>query len=241
MKRFGFVLGVLGLLLGAGVSSATAAAVSAGADVVSAYVWRGITFNDEAVVQPYLDVTAENGINLNVWGNYDVGDYGGTLTEDNEFSEIDLTVSYGFSLDPVDITVGHIEYLFPNGGGQGTSELFISTWASLVAGLSAGVDFYYDYDELDEYYLSAGIAYDLDLPRGLGLGFGASAGYAGNRYAADGNHDFYDYNISLSAGFPVTDTVDLSAFIACSDTFDNNTLPDQDVDVYGGAGFCVNF
>ncbi|MFZ5981206.1 MAG: TorF family putative porin, partial [Candidatus Zixiibacteriota bacterium] len=108
MNRLGLVLGLLGLVLSSGASGASAAQVSAGTDVVSAYVWRGMTFNDEAVVQPYLNVAAENGFGVSVWGNYDVGDYGGTLAQDNEFSEIDLTLTYGFSLGPAEMTVGHI-------------------------------------------------------------------------------------------------------------------------------------
>ncbi|HMA84159.1 MAG TPA: hypothetical protein VKN73_00520, partial [Desulfosalsimonadaceae bacterium] len=48
-------------------------------DVVSAYVWRGITFNDGLVVQPYVDVAAGNGFAINVWGNYDIDDYDNTL------------------------------------------------------------------------------------------------------------------------------------------------------------------
>lgn len=239
MKRFGLVLGVVGLLWMAGSGGAEAAKVSAGSDVASAYVWRGMTFNDEAVAQPYVDVVAENGIGLNVWGNYDLGDYGGTL-ENGEFSEIDLTLSYGFSLGPVNFSVGHIEYLFPN-GGQGTSELFAGGSMALLKGLSTNIKFYYDYDELEEYYLSAGLAYDLALPKGIGLSLAASAGYAGNRYAADGDRSLYDYNFSLKSAVPVTHAVSLSAFIAYTEAFDNDTLPDQDVDFYGGGGFSVAF
>ncbi|MDY6906542.1 MAG: MltA-interacting MipA family protein [Thermodesulfobacteriota bacterium] len=244
MRRFGVLLMmVTAMAVGFG-GNALAADVSAGADVVSAYVWRGITFNDEAVVQPYVDVTAENGININVWGNYDLGDYNETV-DNGEFSEIDLTLSYGFSLDPVDITVGHIEYLFPGvNGDQGTSELFIGASVSPLEGLSAGIDFYYDYDEGEEYYTAASLSYDFELPGGVGIGLGGSAGYAGNKYAADGDHDFYDYNLSCSASYAVTDAVGVSAFIAYTDSFDDdNTLtkPDLDVDVYGGGGFSVSF
>ncbi|MFO8048342.1 MAG: TorF family putative porin [Desulfosudaceae bacterium] len=239
MKRLGLVLCVLGLCSVIGIGSTSAASVSAGADVVSAYVWRGITFNDGAVVQPFLDVTTEKGFGLNVWGNYDLDDYDGTL-ESEEFSEIDLTLSYGFSLGPVDMTIGHIEYTFPN-GAQATSELFAGGSVELLAGLSAGLDFYYDYDEVDEYYLSAGLSYDLELADIIGLGFGATAGYAGNRYAADGDHGLYDYNFSITADVPVTDAISLSAFVAYTESFDNDTLPDQDVDFYGGGGFSIAF
>ena len=232
------VLSVLFLAFGA-AGTAVGAEATAGADVASAYVWRGITFNDGLVVQPYVDVAAGNGFAINVWGNYDIDDYDNTL-DDNEFSEIDLTLSYGFSLDPVDITVGHIEYLFPN-GGEGTSEVFLSAYISLLEGVSAGVDAYYDYDVVEDYYISASLAYDVTLDSGLGLGAGASAGYAGEDFTIGPDDGLHEYTFSANASFPVTDAVGLSAFVAYTDTFDEDVLPEQDVDLYGGGGFSWSF
>jgi len=232
------VLSVLFLALGA-AGTVFGAAATAGADFASAYVWRGITFNDGLVVQPYVDVAAGNGFAINVWGNYDIDDYDNTL-DDNEFSEIDLTLSYGFSLEPVDITVGHIEYLFPN-GGAGTSEVFLSAYISPIDGISAGIDAYYDYDEVEDYYVSASLAYDVTLDSGLGLGAGASAGYAGEDFTIGPDDGLHEYTLSANASFPVTETVGLSAFIAYTDTFDEDVLPEQDVDLFGGGGFSWSF
>src|SRR6056297_3554188 len=134
MKKAGVViLSVLFLAIGA-AGTALGAEAAAGADVASAYVWRGITFNDGLVVQPYVDVAAGNGFAINVWGNYDIDDYDNTLDE-NEFSEVDLTLSYALPIEPVDITIGHIEYLFPT-GGSGTSEVFLSAYINPAGGLS---------------------------------------------------------------------------------------------------------
>jgi len=58
-------------------------------DTYSAYVWRGITFNEGMVVQPSIDI-AKGGFGLNLWGNLDVGSYNETLNE-GEFSEVDFT------------------------------------------------------------------------------------------------------------------------------------------------------
>ena len=84
---------VVAMIFLAGLAStpAMAAEATAALDINSAYVWRGQTFNDGVVLQPSIDVAAENGLGINVWGNYDIGDYNNTLDED-EFSEIDLTV-----------------------------------------------------------------------------------------------------------------------------------------------------
>ncbi len=232
------VLSVLFLALGT-AGTAFGAEATGGADVASAYVWRGITFNDGLVVQPYVDVAAGNGFAINVWGNYDIDDYDNTL-DDNEFSEIDLTLSYGFSLEPVDITVGHIEYLFPN-GGAGTSEVFLSAYISPLDGISAGIDAYYDYDEVEDYYVSASLSYDVTLDSGLGLGAGASAGYAGEDFTLGPDDGFHEYTFSANASYPVTDAIGFSAFIAYTDTFDEDVLPEQDVDLFGGGGFSWSF
>ncbi|MFP4532482.1 MAG: hypothetical protein ACLFNS_07350 [Desulfobacterales bacterium] len=232
------VLSLLFLALGA-AGTAFGAEATAGADVASAYVWRGITFNDGLVVQPYVDVAAGNGFAINVWGNYDIDDYDNTL-DDKEFSEIDLTLSYGFSLEPVDITVGHIEYLFPN-GGAGTSEVFLSAYISPIDGISAGIDAYYDYDEVEDYYVSASLSYDVTLDSGLGLGAGASAGYAGEDFTLGPDDGLHEYTFSVNASYPVTDAIGFSAFIAYTDTFDEDVLPDQDVDLFGGGGFSWSF
>lgn len=237
-KACAVVLSVFFLAFGT-AGTATGAEVTAGADVVSAYVWRGITFNEGLVVQPYVDVAAANGFAINVWGNYDIDDYDNTL-DDNEFSEIDLTLSYGFSLEPVDITVGHIEYLFPN-GGAGTSEIFLSAYVSLFDNISAGIEAYYDYDEVDDYYVTASLAYDVALDSGLGLGAAASAGYAGGDFTIGPDKGFHEYTLSANASYPIADTIDLSAFIAYTDTFDEDVLPEQDVDLFGGGGFSWSF
>ena len=105
MKRVWVIILVVSAIFFAGVFSASAADATAGADAVSAYVWRGITFNDGLVVQPYVDVAASNGIVINVWGNYDIDDYNNTLDE-NEFSEVELTVSYALPIEPVDSPSG---------------------------------------------------------------------------------------------------------------------------------------
>lgn len=239
MKKAGLMIFTFSMIFLAGVLPARAADASAGADVVSAYVWRGITFNDGLVVQPYVDVAADNGFAINVWGNYDIDDYDSTLDE-NEFSEVDLTLSYTLPVDSLDITIGHIEYLFPN-GGVGTSEVFFSAFSSLGGGLSIGIDAYYDYDEIEDYYLSPSIAYDAALDSGLGIGASASAGYAGEDFTMGPDDGFHEYTLSVSASYPVTETLGLSAFIAYTDTFDEDVLPEQDVDLFGGGGFSWSF
>jgi len=220
------------------VAAAGAAEATAGADFVSAYVWRGITLNDGRAVQPYVDVAADR-LSINVWGNYDIEDYGGTLDE-NEFSEIDLSLSYAFSSEKMDLRIGHMEYLFPN-GGPGSREVFLSAHISNSEHLSAGIAAYYDYDEIDDYYLSATLAYDVALSGDAGMTASATAGYAGDDFSIGPEKGWHEYTLSLNASYPFGDGFELSAFIAYTDTLDEDVLPEQDVDYFGGGGFSWKF
>ena len=111
MKRLFSMAALVALTAGGAATQASAATATAALDANSAYVWRGLTFNDGFVLQPSMDVSA-NGFAFNVWANYDLDDYDNAV-DDNEFSEVDLTGSYAFKLGNVDTRVGIIHYIFP--------------------------------------------------------------------------------------------------------------------------------
>ncbi len=218
--------------------TAFAADVTAGTDFVSAYVWRGITFNDAIVAQPYIDV-ASGGFGINIWGNMDIDDYDDTR-DSGEFSELDLTLSHGFSLDPVDVGLGYIEYLFP-AGVEGTREVFLGMSVEWMAGFSSGITGYYDFDEVNDYYMNASVGYDHDFANGVGLGLGAEAGFSGDDASAGKDGGFHEYLLSVDCSYPVTEAAEMSAFMAWADNFDKDVLPDQDTDLFGGIGISVSF
>jgi len=233
------------LLIVGMVGSGLAAEATVGADVVSAYVWRGITFNDSLVVQPSLDVAHPSGIGFNVWGNYDArdGDIDGDGVNDvsgDDFQEIDLTVSYAIPVEGFDLSVGLIDYTFP-GGGSSTLETYVSGGVALGEYVSLGLTGYYDVDEVEDYYLSASVGVTLPLTKSLGLDLGASAGYAGEDMSAGTDSGFHDYNFSAATAIPLAESVELGMFVAYTGSFDDDVLPDQEVDLYGGVGVYHSF
>lgn len=237
MKMFAYTALLVVLVSGIWTDTSMAADASFGTDINSAYVWRGITFNDGVVIQPSLDVTT-GGFGFNVWGNIDMDDYDGAL-DDREFSEVDLTFSYGIDIKSVSLAVGYIEYLFPTtdaGGSPGTREIYGDISFSPVEGLTTGLTIYYDFDEVEDYYVSLNIGYSRELVEKLTMDIGLSAGYAGEDMSAGAEDGLHDYNVSLGLGYTVTEAVSVSGFIAYTDTFDEDVLPEQDVDVYGGIG-----
>lgn len=223
-------------------TAAFGADVTAGVDVNSAYVWRGITFNDGVVVQPSVDVAA-GGFGFNVWGNLDVDDYDDAL-DSGEFSEIDLTLTYGMELGPVGVTAGYIEYLFPTtevGGAEGTREVYLDMSLAPTDGVSVGITSYYDFDEVDDYYLNAYVGYGIAMDSGLGIDLGASAGYIGEDAAVGGESGFNEYTLTVGLSYSFNDMVSASATIGYTDAIDDDVLPEQDVDVFGGAGIAFAF
>ncbi|MBI5552630.1 MAG: MltA-interacting MipA family protein [Desulfobacterales bacterium] len=225
---------------------AWAADATATLDAMSAYVWRGITVNDSPVLQPSLDVS-KNGFGANVWANYDLDEYYNDAPDDNEFSEVDLTLYYGFKVSDLEVTVGVIQYLFP-AGGLSTREVYGSLSYPLFGGLSAGFDFYYDFDMVDSYYTDLGLTYAMELMDKLNMEVGAKLGYAGENfgeYYSGGTEDgFYDCTISGSLTYALAEGLNVGAKLAYTESLDSDVLADfdpdngvpygHDVEFYGG-------
>jgi len=250
---------ILMVLAGMLVASGTAFAADAttAVDINSAYVWRGMTFNDGLVVQPSVNVVS-GGFGLNVWGNLDVDDYDDTL-KSGEFSEVDLTLSYTHQAGPVAITAGYIEYMFPTiktttikeseevtreafeGGALGTREVYLDAIVKPVDGVSVGLASYYDFDEVEDYYLNPYLGYGMELMPKLSMSLRAGAGYAGKDFAGSKDPGFFDYTLSMGLTYAVMDNVSLSGRLAYTDSIDKDVLVAQDTNFYGGAGVAVTF
>ena len=199
-----WLAGVAGGVLMAAMAVAEDAKVDAPAlaantdlPVLSAYVWRGQVLNDEAVFEPALNLT-KGGLGLNVWGNYNLTD---NATGEADFSEIDLTLSYGGKAGAVGYGVGLIEYLFPNStlttdeggvGYPGTRELYVTLSLPdlpVVPSLSV----YRDIDEADGTYASLAAGYSRSLVDKLTLGVSASIG------AADADYNLFYFGVDDAA------------------------------------------
>lgn len=248
MKKRIVLAAFMVLFIGGAASHAIAADVTAAVDVNSAYVWRGQTFNDGLVIQPSVDVT-KGGFGFNVWGNLDIDDYDNSL-DDGEFSEVDLTLSYGYTLGNVDVGVGWIEYLFPTtdmGGGPGTREFYISLGTALPAGFSVSFNYYYDFDEVEDFYSVLGLSYSYTINDQTTFEAGASVAYAGDEYCGDADAGFYDYSLSLSLSYAVSEALSIGVNIVHVDAIDDDKLVDindggtLDVKTYGGVNISYAF
>jgi len=248
MKRLFSMAALAALAAASTAPQATAATAVAALDANSAYVWRGLTFNNGFVLQPSMDVS-HNGFAFNVWGNYDVDDYDGALN-DNKFSEIDLTGSYAFKLGSVDASVGVIHYLFPEaaeGADTSTTELFAGLSYDLGAGFAISTKIYYDVDAVSDYYITAGLGYTYGINDKTTLGLSGLISYAGedftDYYAGGTDSGFFNYTLTASLKYMVTDAFGIGANINCTDSMDDDALPDETVhtNVFGGISLTYTF
>lgn len=252
MKRFFSMAALVALTTGAAATQTMAATATAQLDANSAYVWRGLTANNGFVLQPSIDVAA-NGFDVNVWGNYDVADYHG-MAEENRFSEVDLTASYAFKLGALDASVGVIEYTFPATNPEkgprhvpSTAEVFAGLSYDIGAGFSVATKVYYDFEEADGFYATAGLGYTYSLNKKTTLGLNGLISYASEDFAKyyGGGTDsgFFNYLLTASAKYAVTDAFAVAANINYSDSMDHNVLSKDMVDttVFGGVSLIYTF
>ncbi len=238
----------------AATTAVRAADVEVNVDVVSAYVWRGITFNDGLVLQPEISTEAGLGeagsLGIEVWANMDLDDFNDTL-EEGEFSEVNFVLAWNLPTEGFDLSVGLIQYLFPGvgsgddilGGGNPTREVFVEAGFGLADGVTLTLFGAYDFDEVEDYYLSATLAYEVEVAAGTTLEISGLAGYAGKDMAAGGERGFHEWEVRAAIEHELTDAISVGAFIAYTDAIDSDSLPDgpQDVNVYGGASLTWTF
>ncbi|HMP77674.1 MAG TPA: TorF family putative porin [Kiritimatiellia bacterium] len=223
MKKvsMGLVAGALTALpLVASAQEESSSVGSAGVDFASAYVFRGVTFNDEPVAQPYLEAEILPGLTVGAWGNYDIGDYDGAL-DDGQFSEIDLYASYAIPV-PCEVTslsLGYTEYTYPQ-GGEADREVSLSAGFDIPLAPSLGVFYGFDGAIDKQIYVEAGVGHDLDLAEGVSLGLGATLGYLN---PDEGDSGLSHFTVSATIGVGA-----VSAGVTYIGQIDDDVLVDAD-------------
>ena len=247
MKRLFSMAALAALTLAGAASQAEAATATAAMDINSAYVWRGLTGNNGMVLQPSIDVAADNGFSVNVWGNLDLDDYNGAL-EEGDFSEIDLTANYAFTLGAVDMKTGVIHYTFPSlDNVDATTEIYLGASYGLGYGFTIGSTAYYDIDEANGLYVTLELGYSYDINEKTSLGLGALISYAtedtAEYYGGGTDSGFFNYGLTASLSYNVTDAFGMGVHIALSDSMDDDVLSEDNVNTnfYGGVTLSYTF
>ncbi len=111
---FNFKKNILALfVLFAGISFAQDLSVSAGADIVSRYIWRGLNVNDAINIQPALSLSV-SGFSVGFWGSYSLAN---NSSEQIYGQELDTWISYSYAFKN-GMSIGAIvtDYYFANAG-----------------------------------------------------------------------------------------------------------------------------
>jgi hypothetical protein len=229
-------------IFGSAATPASAADASFTLDFGNAYIWRGIVLNDDGVMQFGLDASPLNigsvPIGFSVWGNYDIGDYGGTI-QGSEISELDLVV---YASLPHGFEVGYIEYQFPQTEFGDTREFYVTWTRDMV--ITPTVSFYYDFGEVDSGYGTLDLAYSFPFQGRSSLGVGGLVAVAGKGWGeivGGTMGGFYNYDVYAAAGYQVSDPFGLQAKVGYAGSLDTDVLPKQPLGEYLLAGVTFSF
>ncbi len=137
---------------------------------------------------------------MNVWGSF----FAQSRTATDGVDELDFTVDYSTSFpgSPVSLSVGYIQYTFPNGGSgaEHSEEAYGSL--SFDNALAPSITLYYDFGLIDDYYAAVGIGPEFPLgeaDNAPSLALSASVGFSGDAYG--GSAGWNDVTLGASVGF----------------------------------------
>lgn len=242
MKKFGMAAAVAMIVaatpavsMAEDAAPADSAPLSASLDlpVLSAYVWRGQLLNEDAVLQPGFSIE-KNGFGVAWWGSMNLTD---EQTEDAaEFTEHDITVSYSFScpVTKADISLGVVNYDFPNvgivdAGGNATlvndtREAFATFGWSCPANPTLAV--YYDFKEADGFYGSLSVGHSQPIGDLASVDLSASIGVS----SSDWNEYYYgtddealnDWSASVAVPFQACDSLTITPAIQYAALIDSD-------------------
>lgn len=222
MKVATKVVAAAALLALVSAPATRAAEATAGLDLASAYVFRGVTFNDGFVAQPYLNVSGLP-VDLGVWGNIDIDDYDGTLN-DGAFSEIDVTASYALPIEGIASSIGYCEYTYP-GGAEADREFNVIVGLDEVLAPKLGIYYGVDGALEEDLFASLSLSHSVEVGEGVSLGLGTSVGYS---YPEEGEDGFSAYDVSASLAWSA-----ITLGVKYIGQIDDDVLTDVSVDADG--------
>jgi len=193
--------------------------------VLSKYVWRGFELSDDSIViQPSLTVDYRD-FSFNLWGNLDTDLDNGVPGNESHFNETDMTLSYSKSMGPVSLGAGYIYYGLD--AIEDSEELYFSCGLDTL--LSPTLTVYREIAHLSAWYVTFDISHSFNLPKGITLDLGGSAGYlsfddaddgseVNDDLAATGNEyqNFHNGLISVGLTIPLTKYLSVNPMLAYS-------------------------
>jgi uncharacterized protein (TIGR02001 family) len=225
-----------------------------GADLYSAYIWRGIQVNDEPVIQPAASLSYDLGdfgsISAGAWGNFDLTE--GGPNGDPDMSEVDYTISYAVDVSDFSLEAGHIWYTFPNShgsDGSSTKEVYGAiAYNNDIVTPSAAL--YYDYDLAEGFFGTLGLGKDFELAENISASLFSTLG------AGDDDYNMFYYgttaavaalDVGASASYAINDTVSVGVTVVWTSLIDGDIRDNADAAgldedmLWGGINLSASF
>jgi len=150
---------------GNGLQAQDESPVSVSIDVgfANQYLWRGFVLNDSPSMQPGISVGFKD-FTISSWSNVSH-----TGPNNQSWTEHDLTLDYTKSFGKNSLSVGYINYAFPDleDDSKYTSEFYFGYAYDTI--LSPSIKVYRDVDDGDGWYYYGSIGHSVPLPKGLSL------------------------------------------------------------------------
>jgi hypothetical protein len=194
--------------------------VSGGLDLASAYVFKGMTYNDGLVAQPWLSLSGLP-LDLGIWGNYDISDYDGNV-RGTALSEVDLIASRSLTLGDFKATLGYLYCTYPNVDIADDHLATLDLSYAVIDPVRLGV--YGDYTMAgsgeQNRYVRPYVNYTLTVTEDLGFDFFGKVGYLDN-HQHDASDGWAHYDLGAKATYKI-----FTAGITYIGRLDSNVLPD---------------
>lgn len=195
MKKTTLLIMALTVLLSlAGTAQESKTSFSAGADLVSSYIWRGSKFGTGPAIQPSVEFKS-GGLAIGVWGSFDAAGY----------TEADPYISYSFSNG---LSIGVTDYYYPSLGGSffaDSSNAYEINLGFTTGGLNLAANYI-----LNESPLPASAGSDLYFEAGYAFNkFNLSVGAGDGWHTSDGKFNVCHVALGTSKEISLTDTYSL--------------------------------
>lgn len=202
-------------------TSATAAL-----DFTSAYIFRGVTVNKRAAVQPTLKVQIDK-FTIGGWGSFAMdAEEGETKQEVDGFASFDIPISI------VTLSLGYTEYTYPNSDYDNDQEIMAKVSVATILNPSLGIYHGVGGAIVNNNYYELGLKQEVFAHSGFSAGLGAVLGYIDSETGEDG---FSHLTLSAAAAYNIL-TASVNYVVETDDTV-NDLTNQQPFFVMAGTSF----
>lgn len=177
-------------------------------DFASQYIWRGLEYNRQAVVQPLIRLN-DSGFEVEVRGNLDLT---GSNENRGKFTEWNYRAGLAKRTQDTQVGLFYTYYDFPENSRSKTQELALELTLGFPAYLST--DLYWDFDRANGFYWKTSLGYIweigiLSIIPEVGIGF-ATKNYQKYYFDVDQN-SLLDADASLKLELEIVSGLSLMA------------------------------